>query len=127
MIMTGRLIRCSKFGFYLFLCLPWLLPCVIHAQTGAEDRAFTVQTLTRIVDPVLTSLAAGKLKQNLPAPAWENDRTNYAPLEAFGRSLAGIAPWLELGPDDSPEGKLRAHYIQLSVKSLINATDPHSP
>ena len=97
------------------------------AQTGADDRAFAVQTLTRVAEPVLSALADGKLKATLPTHDWEKNRTNFAPLEAFGRTLAGIAPWLELGPDDSPEGKLRAHFIDLSVRSLINATDPHSP
>ena len=76
---------------------------------------------------MLTALADGKLKAALPAHDWERSRTNFAPLEAFGRTLAGIAPWLELGPDDSAEGKLRAHFIDLAVKSLANATDPHSP
>jgi hypothetical protein len=97
------------------------------AQTGADDRAFQVQTLTRIAEPVLSALADGKLKATLPTHAWERTRTNFAPLEAFGRSLAGIAPWLELGPDDSAEGKVRAHFIDLTVKSLANATDPQSP
>ena len=97
------------------------------ADSGAEDRAYSVQVLTRISGPVLTSLANGKLKQNLPTHGWEKDRSNYAPLEAFGRTLTGIAPWLELGPDDTAEGKLRAKFIDLSVKSLANATDPQSP
>jgi hypothetical protein len=97
------------------------------AQTGADDRAFQVQTLTRIAEPMLSALADGKLKSSLPTHEWERNRTNFAPLEAFGRSLAGIAPWLELGPDDSAEGKTRAHFIDLTVKSLANATDPQSP
>lgn len=97
------------------------------AQTGADDRAFNVQTLTRVAEPVLSALAEGKLKTALPTHDWERNRASFAPLEAFGRTLAGIAPWLELGPDDSPEGKVRAHFIDLSVRSLINATDPQSP
>ena len=87
------------------------------AQTGADDRAFAVQTLTRIAEPVLSALAGGKLKATLPTHDWEKNRTNFAPLEAFGRSLAGIAPWLELGPDDSAEGKVRAHFIDLTAQS----------
>ncbi len=97
------------------------------ADSGAEDRAYTVQVLTRISEPVLTSLANGTLKKDLPVHDWEKDRTNYAPLEACGRTLSGIAPWLELGPDETPEGKQRAKFIDLSVKSLVNATDPKSP
>ena len=97
------------------------------AQTGADDRAYCVQTLTNIAGPVLTALADGKLKQQIPKHDWERSRESYAPLEAFGRTLAGIAPWLELGPDNTPEGQLRARYIDLAVKSLANATDPRSP
>jgi hypothetical protein len=48
-------------------------------------------------------------------------------LEAVGRLLAGMAPWLELGPDNTPEGKLREQYIQLAVGGLRNGTDPKSP
>ena len=85
-----------------------LLPLAGWAQTGVADRAFAVQTLTRVAGPVLTALADGQLQTRLPAHDWERTRTNYAPLEAFGRTLAGIAPWLELGPDDSAEGEVRA-------------------
>jgi len=115
----------GRFCFFLtvvFGCLP-----SSRAQSGAEDREFSVQTLTNIAAPVLTALADGRLKAAMPVGGWERTRTNFAPLEAFGRSLSGIAPWLELGPDDSPEGKIRAQFIDLSVKSLVNATDPHSP
>ena len=111
----------------LGVALVFLVPFVASAQTGADDRAFQVQTLARVAEPVLTALANGKLRTALPQHDWERSRTNYAPLEAFGRTLAGIAPWLELGPDDSAEGKLRTRFIGLSVKSLANATDPHSP
>ncbi len=96
-------------------------------SAGAADRAFAVQTLTRVAEPVLVSLAEGKLRERLPHHDWEHDRANYAPLEAFGRTLAGIAPWLELGPDATPEGQLRATFIGLGVKSLANASDPLSP
>ena len=48
-------------------------------------------------------------------------------LEAFGRTVCGIAPWLELGPDETPEGQLRAKYIDLTVKAFRQAVDPDSP
>jgi hypothetical protein len=119
----GRLISAKVRLLLAFV----LLAVPGRAQTDADDRALAVRTLTRVAEPVLTALADGKLKTALPAHDWERNRTNYAPLEAFGRSLAGIAPWLELGPDDSAEGTLRAHFIDLTVKSLANATDPQSP
>lgn len=91
------------------------------------DRAYSVDVLTRVARPVLTALAEGKLKQSLPVHEWERNRTNYTGLEALGRTMAGIAPWLELGPDETREGKLRGEFIQLTVKAIANGTDPQSP
>lgn len=98
-----------------------------RTSEAADDRAFSVEVLTRVARPVLTALAEGRLKQDLPAHDWERSRTNYSGLEALGRTLAGIAPWLELGPDETPEGKLRGEFIALSVKAVANGTDPKSP
>jgi rhamnogalacturonyl hydrolase YesR len=95
--------------------------------TGAEDRSYTVQVLARIAEPVLAALSAGELKKRLPRHDWEKARAAYTHYEAFARTLAGIAPWLELGPDDTPEGHLRARFIAMARLSLINATDPQSP
>ena len=93
----------------------------------ADDRAATVAVLTRVAEPVLASLAEGRLRQRLPVHAWERDRAAFTHLEAFGRTLAGIAPWLELGPDDTTEGVVRARFIDLTVRALVQATDPASP
>jgi hypothetical protein len=98
-----------------------------RAVTGAEDRADSVQVLTRVAEPVLKALAENRLKQVFPVHDWERDRANFTRLEALGRTMAGIAPWLELGPDDSDEGKLRARFIELAVKAIANGTDPKSP
>jgi hypothetical protein len=131
-----RVVNARIFRAILTLTL-WLITLAAPAQpqsaapaslaAGADDRAFAVQTLTRVARPVLAALAEGRLKVEMPAHSWERTRTNYAPLEAFGRTLAGIAPWLELGPDATAEGRERAEFIELSRRSLINATDPRSP
>src|SRR5690349_16716258 len=97
------------------------------ASSGADDRAFTVATLTRIAGPVLEALSDGQLKARLPIHDWERHRSAWTHQEAFARTLAGIAPWLELGPDDTPEGQQRARFITLARRSLVNATDPASP
>lgn len=47
--------------------------------------------------------------------------------EALSRTLAGIAPWIELGGDDTPEGRLRGNYGEMARAALGNATDPKSP
>jgi hypothetical protein len=63
----------------------------------------------------------------MPVESFKNaDRRGSAYLEAFGRLMAGMAPWLELGPDNTPEGKLRKKYIDLSIACIKNATDSTS-
>lgn len=96
-------------------------------STGAEDRAVTVGCLVRVAGPVLEAIADEKLRERFPVHAWEQDRAAFTHLEAFGRTLAGIAPWLELGPDDTAEGRERARFIDLAVRGLVHATDPASP
>jgi hypothetical protein len=41
--------------------------------------------------------------------------------------LNGLAPWLELGPANTAEGKIRGTYIDLAIKSLSNAVNLDSP
>lgn len=93
------------------------------------DRQRWIGALDRIARPVLTNLAAGTLKQNLPFESLSDDpdRREVSRLEAFGRTMCGIAPWLELGSDDSLEGRLRAEYIDLAVRALSRAADPADP
>ncbi len=95
-----------------------------------DSREYWVATMVKIAHPVLSNLSQGTLRQNMPIevnPSNKNDRSKPTHLEAFGRLLAGIAPWLELGSDLSEEGKLRDKYIHLSIKSIDKATNPKSP
>lgn len=93
------------------------------------ERELWISTLDRIARPVLTNLAAGTLKRNLPFESLSDDphRKEVSRLEAFGRTVCGIAPWLELGPDDSPEGRLRGEFIDLTLRALANSADPACP
>ncbi|KJD34710.1 hypothetical protein PK35_02825 [Tamlana nanhaiensis] len=99
-------------------------------ETPKQVREFFVSSLIKIGDPVLTALGKNELKKMMPVEkspgAWD-DRTHVTYLEAFGRLLSGMAPWLELGTDKTPEGKLRAKYILLAQKCIHNATNPESP
>lgn len=113
--------------FIVLLCAApqWLWAQKNSAPDGLEQRAYEVKVLTRIADPVLTALSKNQLKKNMPVEAKvAKDRVYSTYLEAFGRLLAGISPWLELGPDDTEEGKLRKKYIDLAVTCIRNATDP---
>ncbi|UOB16616.1 DUF2264 domain-containing protein [Abyssalbus ytuae] len=112
----------------LFIIFHWNNSIVQHERIESE-REYFVSMLTKIIDPVLKNLSKDQLKKNMPVEKASNpygDREKVTHLEAFGRTLAGIAPWLELGPDNTPEGKLREKYIQLTLKSIKNATNPHA-
>ncbi len=106
------------------ICLPFAGNA--RRTTGKEDRAFWVENLTRIADPVLVNLSNNTLKKNMPYESLGN-RHRFSHLEAVGRLVCGIAPWLELGPDETPEGKLRQKYINLTVRGLKNAVNPQAP
>lgn len=102
---------------------------LLGLDAWAQSRECWVEEMTRIAEPVLENLANGTLKANMPFESLSEDplRKEVSYLEAFGRTVCGIAPWLELGPDDTPEGRLRARYIDLTVKAFRQAVDPDSP
>jgi hypothetical protein len=100
------------------------------APAEANDRAYWVRVLTRISDPVLNALKERKLRQLMPVEAPHGnaeERRQYTYLEAMGRLLAGIAPWLETGPTAGEEGALRAKYAELAREAIEAGTDPGSP
>lgn len=120
-----------KYPFLIFYFLLVLIFPEVQAENKnfqkEEDRAYWVEVMTRLADPVLVNLSNHTLKKNMPYESLSQQRSIYSHLEAVGRLVCGMAPWLELGPDDTPEGKIRNHYIDLTVKGLQNAVDPSSP
>jgi hypothetical protein len=100
------------------------------SKTGfsdADDRDYWVEMLSSITLPVLDALSKDKLKQLMPVEAFPeslSDRQKVTHLEALGRSLAGLAPWLELGADATKEGQVRAKFIRLATASIRNAVTP---
>src|ERR1039458_3639951 len=105
-----------------------------NAQAAEDDRQYWLRQLTRIADPVLENLAAGTLKRNMPvecAGGKLEERRRYTHLEAVGRLLAGIAPWLEVELEAELEAgaerDLQQRYRDLARAALGHATDPASP
>jgi hypothetical protein len=105
----------------------WPAAAAGGSEAGVADRAYQVKVLTRISRPVLEALSENKLKARMPVREWEKGRAQFAALEVTGRTLSGLAPWLALGADESPEGRLRAEFIEMSRKCVINITDPKGP
>lgn len=89
-----------------------------------SDREYWLKAMLTMADPVLESLAASQLKQNIPREV--KDRENYSCLEAFARLVSGMAPWIETGPAYGEEMKLRENYSNLIREGIANATNPES-
>src|SRR5215510_14462782 len=90
-----------------------------------SDRQYWVRTMSRIAEPVLTNLAAGTLKRNMPVECVTGnvaDRRKYSHLEAIERLLSGIAPWLETpleAPfDRGPERELQQRHADLARRAI---------
>ena len=102
---------------------------ISNAQSSVSERKYLVKMMCKIADPVLTNLSQNTLKKNMPVESnkGRDGIYNSTYLEGFARLLSGMSPWLELGPDGTPEGRLRKKYIDLVLKGLKNGVDPNAP
>jgi hypothetical protein len=107
-------------------------PLARQTTNGTTERAYWIGVLGRLADPVLINLADQRLKERMPVEAAAGlmaERRDYTHLEALGRLLAGIAPWLELGGPTGvtgEEGRLQQRYRAVAHRALDAATDPRS-
>ena len=92
-----------------------------------ETRREWIDRMLRIVGKVLDNLAEGKLRERMPL-SFHEERAGFAPLEAFGRSMLGLAPWLEADSDalEAQERALQAHWREKALRCIEMATDPAS-
>ena len=99
-------------------------------QAGESDRPYWVRTMGKVAEPVLSNLAAGTLKRNMPVECVTGnvaDRRKVTHLEAIGRLLAGIAPWLEVALDAGAERDLQQRYAGLAREAIRSGADAQSP
>lgn len=87
--------------------------------------------MDKIARPVLLSLAEDKLRERMPVTLSKTvdnaeNRRAVAYLEAFGRTLSGIAPWLNLEGGSNEEVALRNQYRQWTLKAIANAVNPNA-
>ena len=94
---------------------------------GTDIRREWLDDLLKIAGPVLDALEAGELKIRMPL-SFHEDRASFAPLEAFGRSMLGLAPWLEADSGALEEGErtLQARYREKAARCIEMAVDPDS-
>jgi hypothetical protein len=103
------------------------------APTPQQDRTYWLQQVERVSEPVLTALKDGTLRKKMPveaAPGQRDARAVGTHLEALGRLLSGIAPWLELDPstgETAKETALRTRYRECAIAGIASALNPSSP
>jgi len=108
------------------------------AETQAipqNDRAYWVNLLDKIAAPILKNMSKGELRKNMIiaySPTWDHRASDVAYMEAFGRLLIGIGPFLAL-PDDvssataREETNIRKRMKEQTLASLAHAANPLSP
>ena len=99
-------------------------------KTEKSDREIWCDVMYRMAAPVLSNMSEGLLKQNMLvelSPTWDGRNQNVTYMECFGRLMAGLAPWLSLPDDETPEGLQRKQLREWALKSYANAVDPASP
>src|SRR5271154_436122 len=98
-----------------------------------QDRTYWLQQVELVSEPVLKALKEGNLRRRMPVQAaagQEQARAVGTHLEALGRLLAGLAPWLELEPsagETQKESALRNRYRDYALAGITSALDPSSP
>jgi Uncharacterized protein conserved in bacteria len=93
------------------------------------DREYWCDLMYRIAAPILSNMSEGKLQQEMQievSPRWDGRDKQVTYMEAFGRLMMGLAPWLSLPDDDTAEGAQRKQLRGWALKSYAHAVDPNS-
>lgn len=118
------------FALILFFSLSFLQGASAQKKKAVvNERKIWLGYLDKIARPLLSNLADDKLKEKMPvelAGSIDNkdNRTRVAYLEAFGRTLSGIGPWLNLEGGTPEEIALRNQYRAWALKALANSVNP---
>jgi hypothetical protein len=120
---------------------PLFTPAGAHGSTtesvaakeaaGEDDRTTWLGIVERVSQPVLEAISQQRLRYTMPVEAAEGlaeQRRQSTHLEAAGRLLSGLAPWLEAEPGNDPrEEELRNRYREWARLAIRYGTDPKSP
>ena len=118
------------------ILLLWL-PGGLSAQAGKKttpklaERLQWLRLMDKIARPVLENLAGNQLRSNMPMELSEHvdnrdNRAQVGYLEAFGRTLSGIAPWLQVEGGSSEEQQMRERYRKWAMLAVANAVNPEA-
>jgi hypothetical protein len=122
----------AVFLVFLFCMFHFLMSPVVAQRKNLKDRndrQAWLQYMDKVARPVLSNLAADQLKEKMPVALSDKidnkvSREKVAYLEAFGRVMSGIGPWLNLEGGSKEEVALRNQYRQWALKAVANAVNP---
>lgn len=77
-------------------------------------------TCEQLINPLHEHMAAGTIKNCLPIT--NKERHEYACLEAIGRTLCGIAPFVETS--ELKNVRINIEALHLGIKSITNPNSP---
>lgn len=115
----------------LLLCL--FSPVAIsHTNSGSSaeaNRQVWLNYMNKVARPVIYNLAHDQLKEKMPdivSKRSDNPKQRHqnAYLEAFARTLSGIAPWLNGEGGSRKEIALRNQYRKWALEAIANAVNP---
>ncbi len=109
---------------------PIQLRAAAPGPASSDSRSAWLARLMQVTAPVLKNLAEGTLRARMPVECPQGrleDRRKVTHLEALGRTLTGIAPWLELSGTTGEEAGWQQEWRSLAHRALDQATDPKSP
>lgn len=101
-----------------------------EVKAPQTDREKWVELAYKISAPVLENMSKGELQKNMQvelSPNWDGRNKKVTYMEAFGRLMAGITPWLALPDDNTPESAKRKQLREWALDAYKNAVDPDSP
>ena len=110
--------------------LPAEIDSAANMPASRPDRRYWLQQVELVSEPVLKALRDGDLRKKMPVEAVHGEaeaRAVGTHLEALGRLLSGLAPWLELESstgETAQETALRNRYRDYAVAGITSALDP---
>jgi hypothetical protein len=107
------------------------LEAAINESTGKDDRAAWLTIVRRVSEPVLEACSKQRLHATMPVECVMGEEAashESTYLQAVGRLLCGLAPWLEAkAGNDAAEEELRERYREWARLAIRYGCDPASP
>lgn len=115
---------------FAFGCIMLVLSTKAQVKIAKSQstRQVWLAYLNGVAKPVMYNIAHDNLKANMPVSFAahidnKDGRKKVAYLEAFARTLSGIAPWLQLDGGSQAEIKMRDEYRQWALQGIANAVN----